>query len=82
MLETPGGEQVLTLIDAVLTYDEATVERNADDAASGASRLRLLGAVLPIAALVLGLILAAPAWSSSALEAAGSPEASRPAGAV
>jgi Porin PorA len=59
VLETPGGEQVLTLIDAVLTYDEATVERNADDAASGANRLRLLGAVLPIAALVLGLILVA-----------------------
>jgi Porin PorA len=56
VLETPGGEQVLTLIDAVLTYDEATVEQNADDAASGASRLRLLGAILPIAALVLGLI--------------------------
>ena len=59
VLETPGGEQVLTLIDAVLTYDEATVERNADDAASGANRLRLLGAVLPIAALVLGMILVA-----------------------
>jgi hypothetical protein len=56
VLETPGGEQVLTLLDAVLTYDEATVEQNADDAASGANRLRLLGAILPIAALVLGLI--------------------------
>jgi Porin PorA len=56
VLETPGGEQVLTLIDAVLTYDEATVERNADDAASGANRLRLLGTVLPIAVLFLGLI--------------------------
>jgi hypothetical protein len=59
VLETPGGEQVLTLIDAVLTYDEATVEQNADDAASGANRLRLLGTTLPIAALVLGLISAA-----------------------
>ncbi|MGH2816001.1 MAG: DUF3068 domain-containing protein [Actinomycetota bacterium] len=59
VLETPGGEQVLTLIDAVLTYDEATVEQNADDAASGANRLRLLGTTLPIAALVLGLILVA-----------------------
>ena len=56
VLETQGGEQVLTLIDAVLTYDEATVEANADDAASGANRLRLLGTILPIAALVLGLI--------------------------
>jgi hypothetical protein len=56
VLETQGGEQVLTLIDAVLTYDEATVEANADDAASGANRLRLLGTILPIAALLLGLI--------------------------
>jgi hypothetical protein len=56
VLKTPGGEQVLTLIDAILTYDEATVEQNADDAASGANRLRLLGTTLPIAALVLGLI--------------------------
>jgi Porin PorA len=84
VLETPGGEQVLTLIDAVLTYDEATVERNADDAASGANRLRLLGAVLPIAALVLGLILVA-----AGLVLLRSPEGrrvargeSRPAGAV
>jgi len=59
VLETPGGEQVLTLIDAVLTYDEATVEQNADDAASGANRLRLLGTILPIAALLLGLIAVA-----------------------
>ena len=56
VLETQGGEQVLTLIDAVLTYDEATVSKNADDASSGASSLRLLGTVLPLAALVLGLI--------------------------
>lgn len=56
VLETQGGEQVLTLIDAVLTYDEATVEANADDAASGANRLRLLGTILPVAALLLGLI--------------------------
>ena len=56
VLETPGGEQVLTLIDAVLTYDQATVEGNADDAASGASRLRLLGTILPLAALLLGLV--------------------------
>ena len=56
VLRTPGGEQVLTLIDAVLTYDEATVDANADDAASGASQLRLLGTILPIAAIALGLI--------------------------
>ena len=56
VLRTPGGEQVLTLIDAVLTYDEATVDANSDDAAKGVNQLRLLGTVLPIAALALGLI--------------------------
>jgi hypothetical protein len=56
VLRTAGGEEVLTLIDAVLTYDEATVAANADDAASGANQLRLLGTILPIAALALGLI--------------------------
>jgi hypothetical protein len=56
VLRTPGGEQVLTLIDAVLTYDEATVDANADDAAKGVNQLRILGTVLPVAALALGLI--------------------------
>jgi hypothetical protein len=56
VLETDGGEQVLTLIDAVLTYDDATVDRNADEAASGANRLRLLGTILPLAGLFLGLV--------------------------
>jgi Porin PorA len=56
VLETPGGEQVLTLLDATLTYDEATVDSNADDASSGANRLRLLGTILPLAALLLGLV--------------------------
>lgn len=56
VLETQGGEQVLTLLDATLTYDEATVDSNADDASSGANRLRLLGIILPLAALFLGLV--------------------------
>jgi hypothetical protein len=56
VLRTPGGENVLTLIDAVLTYDEATVDANADDAAKGVNQLRLLGTILPVAALALGLI--------------------------
>ena len=56
VLRTPGGENVLTLIDAVLTYDEATVDANADDAAKGVNQLRILGTILPIAALALGLI--------------------------
>jgi Porin PorA len=57
VLETPDGEQVLTLLDAVLTYDDATVKANAEDASSGASQLRLLGVILPVAGLVLGLVL-------------------------
>jgi hypothetical protein len=84
VLETQGGEQVLTLLDAVLTYDEATVDANADDAASGANRLRLLGTILPFAALLLGLIAVA-----AGLVLLRSPEGrriargeSRPAGAV
>jgi hypothetical protein len=56
VLETPGGEQVLTLVDALLTYDEATVSNNADDAAAGARQLRLLGTILPAVALFLGLV--------------------------
>jgi Porin PorA len=56
VLRTQGGEDVLTLIDAVLTYDDATVAANADDAASGANQLRLLGTILPLTALALGLI--------------------------
>jgi hypothetical protein len=56
VLRTPGGENVLTLIDAVLTYDEATVDANADDAAKGVNQLRILGTILPVAALALGLI--------------------------
>jgi hypothetical protein len=56
VLETPGGEQVLTLVDAVLTYDEATVSNNADDAAAGARQLRLLGTILPAVALFLGVV--------------------------
>jgi hypothetical protein len=57
VLDTLGGEQVLTLVDAVLTYDDATVDHNADEASSGARQLRLLGLFLPGAALVVGLAL-------------------------
>jgi Porin PorA len=56
VLETQGGEQVLTLLDATLTYDEATVDRNATDAARGANRLRLFGTIVPAVALFLGLV--------------------------
>jgi Porin PorA len=57
VLKTPDGEPVLTLLDAVLTYDDATVKANAEDASSGAGQLRLLGTILPIGGVVLGLVL-------------------------
>jgi Porin PorA len=57
VLETPGGQQVLTLLDAVLTYDDATVDANAADAADSISQLRLLSTILPIGAVLLGLAL-------------------------
>jgi hypothetical protein len=57
VLETPAGEPVLTLLDAVLTYDDATVKANAEDASSGASRLRLLGTIVPVVGVLLGLVL-------------------------
>jgi Porin PorA len=57
VLESMGGEHVLTLLDAVLTYDDATVDANAADAADSARQLRLLSIILPIAAVVLGLVV-------------------------
>jgi Porin PorA len=59
VLESMGGEHVLTLLDAVLTYDDATVDANAADAAASARQLRLLSTILPIVAVVLGLVLLA-----------------------
>ena len=59
VLQTPDGEPVLTLLDGVLTYDDATVKANAEDASSGASQLRLLGTILPVGAVLLGLVVAA-----------------------
>jgi hypothetical protein len=57
VLQTPDGEPVLTLLDGVLTYDDATVKANAEDASSGASQLRLLGTILPVGGVLLGLVL-------------------------
>jgi hypothetical protein len=54
---TSGGGKVLTLLDGVLTYDDATVRANAKDASDGAGQLRMLSTVLPIGALVVGLVL-------------------------
>jgi hypothetical protein len=57
VLETPGGQQVLTLLDALLTYDDPTVDANAADAADSIGQLRLLSTILPIGAVLLGLVL-------------------------
>ena len=57
VLQTPDGEPVLTLLDGVLTYDDATVKANAEDASSGAGQLRLLGTILPVGGVLLGLVL-------------------------
>jgi hypothetical protein len=54
---TSGGAKVLTLLDGVLTYDDATVRANAKDASDAAGQLRLLSTILPVAALVVGLVL-------------------------
>jgi Porin PorA len=54
---TSGGGKVLTLLDGVLTYDDATVRANAKDASDAAGQLRLLSTILPIGALVVGLVL-------------------------
>ena len=57
ILQTDDGRPVLTAIRAQLTYDDATVHKNAEDASSAASQLRMIQTVLPITALVLGLAL-------------------------
>jgi hypothetical protein len=57
VLETLDGRPVLTALDALLAYDDATVKANARDASDGASQLRLLSTILPIGALAGGLVL-------------------------
>jgi len=57
VLETLDGRPVLTALDALLAYDDATVKANARDASDGASQLRLLSTILPIGALAGGVVL-------------------------
>jgi DUF3068 family protein len=86
VLMTRGGEQVLTMLDATLTYDDATVDANADDAASGARQLTLFGTVLPVAAVLLALVCLAAGLillrSPEGRRVARPEGESRPAGAV
>jgi len=55
-LQTRDGRTVLTLVDAKLTYDDATVKTNADDAKQARSQLAMLSTVLPLAGLLLGVV--------------------------
>ncbi len=57
VLQTQSGTPVFDLFNGTLTWNDATVKAAADTASNARSQLRLLGAVLPIAAAVLGLIL-------------------------
>jgi uncharacterized membrane protein len=57
ILQTDDGHRVLTGFRGQLVWDDATVRKNAADAASGATKLGLIQTGLPIAALVLGVAL-------------------------
>jgi hypothetical protein len=57
VLQTDAGVAVLTAFKGQLVYDEATVRGNADDARTAASQLRTIQWILPVGALVLGVIL-------------------------
>ncbi|HEV8653668.1 MAG TPA: DUF3068 domain-containing protein [Actinomycetes bacterium] len=58
-LQTEEGRTVLTVVDAKLTYDEATVRGNLDDAREGRSELTMLSTTLPVSGVLLGLLLVA-----------------------
>lgn len=57
LLQTDAGVTVLTAFKGKLVYDDNTVRDAADDAKTGASQLRMLQWILPIGALVLGVLL-------------------------
>jgi len=58
-LQTEEGRVVLTVVDAKLTYDEATVRGNLDDAREGRSQLTMLSTMLPVGGVLLGILLVA-----------------------
>jgi len=58
-LQTEDGRIVLTVVDAKLTYDEATVTHNLGEARDGRSQLTTLSTTLPIGGVLLGILLLA-----------------------
>ena len=56
VLQTDAGQPVLTVVRASLVYDGNTVSSNVDDAKSAISQLRAIQWILPIGALVVGVI--------------------------
>jgi len=56
-LQTEEGRVVLTVVDAKLTYDEATVRHNLDEARDGRSQLTMLSTTLPVGGVLLGILL-------------------------
>jgi Porin PorA len=58
-LQTEDGRTVLTVVDAKLAYDDATVRHNLDEARDGRSQLAMLSTTLPIGGLLLGILLVA-----------------------
>jgi Porin PorA len=57
VLQTAAGRQVLTVVDALLTYDDATVRDFVSDARDNVSQLNLLSVTLPIGGAILGVLL-------------------------
>jgi hypothetical protein len=57
VLQTPTGRQVLTVVDALLVYDDATVRQFVSDAKDNISQLNMLSVTLPIGGVILGVLL-------------------------
>jgi hypothetical protein len=61
-LQNSAGQDRVTVLDATLTFDEATQRDQAKLATDGIRRLSLVEWILPAGALLLGLVLAAAGW--------------------
>jgi hypothetical protein len=51
------GEDIVTLQKGTISYDDATVKANAEDAGGKGSKLALVHSTLPLTFLILGIIL-------------------------